>query len=61
MHVNTKPGYTRADWFFRAMRVDYLHDHLFSLTDIAEHDRRKKLLSPGVCLSSVYFNYATLN
>ncbi|KAM5433052.1 hypothetical protein MferCBS31731_007276 [Microsporum ferrugineum] len=47
MHVTTKPGYTRADWFFRAMRVDYQHDHLFSLTDAAEHDRRRKLLGPG--------------
>ncbi|EFE40402.1 cytochrome P450 monooxygenase, putative [Trichophyton verrucosum HKI 0517] len=47
MHVTTKPGYPRSEWFFRAMRVDYQHDHLFSLTDTAEHDRRRKLLGPG--------------
>ncbi|EFR00716.1 pisatin demethylase [Nannizzia gypsea CBS 118893] len=60
MHINNKPGYTRADWFFRAMRVDYRHDHLFSLTDAAEHDRRRKLLGPGFygteCSYEVFIN-----
>ncbi|KAJ5707642.1 hypothetical protein N7488_007443, partial [Penicillium malachiteum] len=33
MHVKTKPGYKRSDWYYRATRIEYQRDNVFSQTD----------------------------
>ncbi|CAL5870646.1 uncharacterized protein PFLUO_LOCUS4886 [Penicillium psychrofluorescens] len=47
MHVNNKPGYKRSDWYYRAVRIEYRKDNVFSQTDNAEHERRRKQMAPG--------------
>ncbi|KAL2193783.1 cytochrome P450 [Corynascus similis CBS 632.67] len=47
LHVNTKPGYKRSDWYFKACRVEYQRDHIFSQTDTKLHDERRKQIAPG--------------
>lgn len=51
LHVNTKPGYKRSDWYFKACRVEYQRDHIFSQTDTKLHDERRKQIAPGVSAS----------
>lgn len=48
IHINTKPGYKRSEWYFNAVRVEHRRDHVFSQTDTALHDERRKQLGPGV-------------
>lgn len=48
MHVNNKPGYKRSDWYYRAVRIEYQRDNVFSQTDNAKHERRRKQMAPGV-------------
>lgn len=48
MHVNAKPGYKRSDWYYHAARVEYKRDNVFTMTNNAEHDKRRKALAPGV-------------
>ncbi|KAL2817624.1 cytochrome P450 [Aspergillus granulosus] len=47
MHVNNKPGYKRSDWYYNAARIEYRRDNVFSETDNARHDKRKKQMAPG--------------
>ncbi|KAL2830846.1 cytochrome P450 [Aspergillus cavernicola] len=47
MHVNNKPGYKRSDWYYRATRIEYRRDNVFSQTDNAKHERRRKQMAPG--------------
>ncbi|KAJ5832685.1 hypothetical protein N7474_000996 [Penicillium riverlandense] len=46
-HVNNKPGYKRSDWYYRAVRIEYRRDNVFSQTDNAKHERRRKQMAPG--------------
>ncbi|KAJ5578132.1 uncharacterized protein N7459_007096 [Penicillium hispanicum] len=46
-HVNNKPGYKRSDWYYRATRIEYRRDNVFSQTDNSKHDRRRKQMAPG--------------
>ncbi|KAH6623362.1 cytochrome P450 [Chaetomium tenue] len=46
-HVNAKPGYKRAKWYFEACRFEYQRDHVFSQTDTKLHDERRKQIAPG--------------
>ncbi|OJJ07012.1 hypothetical protein ASPVEDRAFT_46392 [Aspergillus versicolor CBS 583.65] len=47
MHVNTKPGYKRSDWYYNAARIEYQRDNVFSQTDNAKHEARRKQMAPG--------------
>ncbi|KAJ5360109.1 hypothetical protein N7517_009300 [Penicillium concentricum] len=47
MHVNNKPGYKRSDWYYRATRIEYRKDNVFSQTDNAKHEQRRKQMAPG--------------
>ncbi|KAJ5417304.1 uncharacterized protein N7487_000854 [Penicillium crustosum] len=47
MHVNNKPGYKRSDWYYRATRIEYRRDNIFSQTDNAKHEKRRKQMAPG--------------
>jgi hypothetical protein len=47
MHVNNKPGYKRSDWYYKAARIEYRRDNVFSETDNAKHERRRKQMAPG--------------
>lgn len=53
MHVNTKPGYKRSDWYYNAARIEYQRDNVFSQTDNAKHEARRKQMAPGVDLPLV--------
>lgn len=48
MHVNNKPGYKRSDWYYHAVRIEYRKDNVFSQTDNAKHEQRRKQMAPGV-------------
>lgn len=51
-HVNNKAGYKRSDWYYNACRIEHRRDNVFSQTDVAKHDLRRKQMAPGVgCLS----------
>ncbi|KAJ5166639.1 uncharacterized protein N7482_005420 [Penicillium canariense] len=47
MHVNNKPGYKRSDWYYTAVRIEHRRDNVFSQTDNAKHERRRKQMAPG--------------
>jgi len=47
-HIHLKPGYKRSDWFYQAARWEYQKDTVFSQTDNALHEVRRKQLAPGV-------------
>ncbi|VBB81063.1 Putative cytochrome P450 E-class, group I [Podospora comata] len=47
IHVNTKPGYRRSDWYFKAVRVEYQRDNIFSQADTEKHDATRKKIAPG--------------
>ncbi|OQD66167.1 hypothetical protein PENPOL_c005G05328 [Penicillium polonicum] len=47
MHVNNKPGYKRSDWYYRATRIEHRRDNIFSQTDNAKHEKRRKQMAPG--------------
>ncbi|KAJ5620039.1 hypothetical protein N7510_004023 [Penicillium lagena] len=47
MHVNNKPGYQRSEWYYTATRIEYRRDNVFSQTDNAKHERRRKQMAPG--------------
>ncbi|KAJ5780422.1 hypothetical protein N7457_005582 [Penicillium paradoxum] len=47
MHVNNKPGYKRSDWYYRAVRLEYRKDNVFSQTDNVKHEQRRKQMAPG--------------
>jgi len=49
MRVNNKPGYKRSEWYYSATRIEYRKDNVFSQTDNAKHDQRRKQMAPGVC------------
>ncbi|KAL4907041.1 hypothetical protein BDW74DRAFT_150154 [Aspergillus multicolor] len=46
-HVNNKPGYKRSDWYYNATRIEYRRDNVFSQTDNAKHEKRRKQMAPG--------------
>jgi hypothetical protein len=48
IHINTKPGYNRSDWYFKAARLEHRRDHIFSQRDNLLHDERRKQIAPGV-------------
>ncbi|KAJ9483799.1 hypothetical protein VN97_g9598 [Penicillium thymicola] len=47
MHVNNKPGYKRSDWYYRATRLEYRRDNIFSQTDNVKHQKRRKQMAQG--------------
>ncbi|KAJ4291335.1 hypothetical protein N0V88_006343 [Collariella sp. IMI 366227] len=47
IHVNTKPGYKRSERYFKAARLEYQRDNVFSQTNTKLHDERRKQLAPG--------------
>ncbi|KAI0381225.1 cytochrome P450 [Hypomontagnella monticulosa] len=46
-HINAHPGYIRSKWFYRAVRFDWRRDNIFTLTDVNEHDLRRKQMAAG--------------
>ncbi|KAL4744767.1 hypothetical protein BDW72DRAFT_74740 [Aspergillus terricola var. indicus] len=46
-HVNNKPGYKRSEWYYNAVRIEYRKDNVFSQTDNAKHEHRRKQMAPG--------------
>ncbi|KAJ3497467.1 hypothetical protein NLG97_g1882 [Lecanicillium saksenae] len=46
-HVNNTPGYKRSDWYYNAVRIEHRRDNVFSQTDNAKHDLRRKQMAPG--------------
>jgi hypothetical protein len=48
MYINNKPGYKRSDWYYKSVRIEYRRDNVFSQTDNAKHERRRKQMAPGV-------------
>lgn len=49
-HVNNTAGYKRSDWYYNAVRIEHRRDNIFSQTDNAKHDLRRKQMAPGVSL-----------
>ncbi|OGE46976.1 hypothetical protein PENARI_c081G00866 [Penicillium arizonense] len=47
MHVNNKPGYKRSNWYYKAARIEYRRDNVFSQTDNTKHEQRRKQMAPG--------------
>lgn len=47
-HVNNTAGYKRSDWYYNAVRIEHRRDNVFSQTDNAKHDLRRKQMAPGV-------------
>ncbi|KAJ5806313.1 uncharacterized protein N7503_003915 [Penicillium pulvis] len=47
MHVNNKPGYKRSNWYYHAARIEHRKDNVFSQTDNAKHEQRRKQMAPG--------------
>ncbi|OQD77525.1 hypothetical protein PENDEC_c002G05703 [Penicillium decumbens] len=47
MHVNNKSGYKRSDRYYKAVRIEYQRDNIFSQTNNAKHERRRKQMAPG--------------
>ncbi|KAJ0385372.1 hypothetical protein COL922a_006532 [Colletotrichum nupharicola] len=47
-HVNKNPAYKRTDWYYHACRVEYRRDNVFTQTDNAKHDARRKQMATGV-------------
>ncbi|KAI8292604.1 hypothetical protein K4K60_003433 [Colletotrichum sp. SAR11_57] len=45
--VNKNPAYKRTDWYYHACRVEYRRDNVFTQTDNAKHDARRKQMAPG--------------
>lgn len=46
--VNNKAGYKRSDWYYQGLRFEHRRDNVFSQTDTAKHDMRRKQMAPGV-------------
>ncbi|OAA53198.1 Cytochrome P450 [Cordyceps fumosorosea ARSEF 2679] len=46
-HVNNTAGYKRSDWYYNAVRIEHRRDNVFSQTDNAKHDMRRKQMAPG--------------
>ncbi|KAL2785026.1 cytochrome P450 [Aspergillus keveii] len=46
-HVNNRAGYKRSDWYYNATRIEYRRDNVFSQTDNAKHEKRRKQMAPG--------------
>ncbi|KAH7122103.1 cytochrome P450 [Dactylonectria estremocensis] len=46
-HVNNDPAYKRTDWYYHACRIEYRRDNVFSQTDNAKHEQRRKQMAPG--------------
>ncbi|KAL4937360.1 hypothetical protein BDV06DRAFT_74904 [Aspergillus oleicola] len=47
MHINNNPNYKRSDWYYNAARFEYRRDNVFSQTDNAKHEQRRKQMAPG--------------
>ncbi|KAK3306016.1 cytochrome P450 [Chaetomium strumarium] len=47
MHINTKLGYKRSDWYFKANRMEHNRDNVFTQTNTKLHDERRKQIAPG--------------
>ncbi|KAM7198208.1 Pisatin demethylase [Naviculisporaceae sp. PSN 640] len=47
MRVMNKPAYKKTDWYFHAARIEHRRDNVFTMTDNAEHERRRKAIAPG--------------
>ncbi|KAM0268896.1 hypothetical protein ACHAQH_009869 [Verticillium albo-atrum] len=47
-HVNRQAGYKRSDWYYNACRVEYRRDNVFTQTNNAKHEQRRKQMAPGV-------------
>lgn len=45
--VNRKAGYKRSDWYYQALRFEHRRDNVFTQTDDAKHDKRRKQMAPG--------------
>ena len=54
-HVNNTPGYKRSDWYYNAVRIEHRRDNVFSQTDNAKHDMRRKQMAPGVNIHHTRF------
>ncbi|VUC29153.1 unnamed protein product [Clonostachys rosea] len=49
-HVNTHPGYRRSPWFYRACRLGYRQENVFSCTDEELHSRKRKQMVAGLTI-----------
>ncbi|KAI9150078.1 Pisatin demethylase [Paramyrothecium foliicola] len=47
VHVNKEPEYKRSDWFYHALRIEYRRDNVFTMTDNAQHEKRRLQMMPG--------------
>lgn len=45
--MNTHPGYTRAEWYYRAIRFDWRKDNIVTQLDTEKHDMRRKQMVRG--------------
>ncbi|KAL1863131.1 hypothetical protein Daus18300_008124 [Diaporthe australafricana] len=50
-HVNRKAGYKRSDWYYQGLRFEHRRDNVFTQTDNAKHEKRRKQMAPGVRLT----------
>ncbi|KAL9941557.1 hypothetical protein ACHAQF_006947 [Verticillium nonalfalfae] len=46
-HVNRQAGYKRSEWYYNACRVEYRRDNVFTQSDNAKHEQRRKQMAPG--------------
>lgn len=54
--MNRKSGYKRSDWYYQGLRFEHRRDNVFTQTDNAKHEKRRKQMAPGVrdCLSYMH-------
>ncbi|KAK1831030.1 cytochrome P450 [Podospora conica] len=47
LHILSKPGWKRADWYYQSARMEYQTDNIFTQTDNKLHDARRKAIAVG--------------
>ncbi|KAJ8122510.1 hypothetical protein ONZ43_g1315 [Nemania bipapillata] len=45
--MNTQPGYKKSRWYYRASRLDWRNDNIFSQLDTQKHDERRSQMIRG--------------
>ena len=46
--MNRKAGYKKSDWYYQGLRFEHRRDNVFTQTDNAKHEKRRKQMAPGV-------------
>ncbi|KAM7221203.1 Pisatin demethylase [Rhypophila decipiens] len=47
MHVSSKSAYTKTEYYYKAMRLEHRRDNVFTMTNNAEHEKRRRAIGPA--------------